>query len=105
MLKMPMYVLATRLSHDLLMKQRKEVQSGEVPGKKWLDAVKEKIPEVKFHAHYFVLGPYDFLDIFEAPNEEIAAKVSLITQTMGATLAQTWTIMNYSDYKKLLSEL
>jgi len=34
--------------------------------------IKEKCPEVKFIAHYGLLGPYDFMDIYEAPDEETA---------------------------------
>ena len=53
-------------------------------GRTWMDQVKEKCPEVKFIAHYALLGQYDFLDIYEAPDEEIAAKVSMISQANGA---------------------
>ena len=98
---MAKFILATRLSSDYL----KELTENEDLGKKWLNAIKEKCPEVQFLAHYFILGPYDFIDIFEAPNEKIATKVSLITQSMGATLAQTWTLLEYSQFKKLLKEI
>lgn len=98
---MAKYILATRLSQKYLAK----LLESDDPGKAWLDKIKQKCPEVKFHAHYFILGPYDFFDIFEAPNEETAAKVSLITQSMGATLAQTWTIMEYQKFKGLLKEM
>ncbi|MCW8803125.1 MAG: GYD domain-containing protein, partial [Ignavibacteriaceae bacterium] len=30
-------------------------------GRQWLDQVKNKCPEVKFIAHYALLGHYDFL--------------------------------------------
>ena len=98
---MTKYILATRLSPKYL----KELLESDDPGKQWLDEIKKRCPEVKFHAHYFILGPYDFFDIFEAPNEEVAAKVSLITQSMGATLAQTWTIMEYQKFRALLKDL
>jgi len=31
---------------------------------------------VRWLANYWLLGPYDYLDIYEAPNEEVATKVS-----------------------------
>ena len=60
---MQTYILLTKLSPDLLkqMKDRAEI------GRSWLDQVKEKCPEVKFISHYALLGEFDFLDIYEAP--------------------------------------
>jgi len=38
-------------------------------GRAWLHEVKEKCPDVKFLSHYALLGDYDFVDIYEAPDE------------------------------------
>ncbi len=35
------------------------------------------------------LGQFDFLDIYEAPDEQTAAKVSIISQANGASQAQS----------------
>mgnify|MGYP000334939601 CR=1 FL=1 len=43
-------------------------------------------------------------DIFEAPNEEAAAKVSLITQSCGASRAESWTAIPYKQFSKLMKE-
>ena len=45
----------------------------------WLQSIKEKCPEVKFLAHDALLGQWDFMDIYEAPDEEAAAIVSLLS--------------------------
>jgi uncharacterized protein with GYD domain len=58
-------------------------------GRQWLEQVKKKCPEVKFIAHYALLGHYDFLDIYEAPDEETAAKVSMISLSNGAFQAES----------------
>jgi uncharacterized protein with GYD domain len=63
--------------------------------------VKDKCPEVKFLQHYALLGPYDFLDIYEAPDAETAAKVSLISQANGAFQAQSWTAIPYRRFVEL----
>jgi uncharacterized protein with GYD domain len=79
----------------------KQVRDRSHLGRTWLDQVKEKCPEVKFLEHYALLGPYDFLDIYEAPDAETAAKVSLISQAHGALQAQSWTAIPYRRFVEL----
>ena len=91
----------TKLSSDVYknLKDRKKI------GRNWLDMVKKKCPEVKFVAHYALLGQYDFLDIYEAPNEEVAAKVSMISLANGASRAESWTAIPYKRFLKLTQEV
>jgi len=98
---MQTYVLLTKLSPDVTrhMKDRGKI------GKTWMDQVKEKCPEVKFVAHYALLGQYDFLDIYEAPDEEIAAKVSMISQANGALHAQSLSAIPYKRFVELTQEI
>lgn len=98
---MPTYILATKLSPELTknLKKRAEI------GRTWLKKVKKNCPDVKFIAHYALLGPYDFLDIYEAPNERSAAKVSMISLSGGAVAAESWTAIPYMDFIKLIEDL
>lgn len=96
---MPIYILATRLQNPDLVEKRKE------QGEKWLKIVREKVPNIKWIAHYAILGSYDFLDIFEAKNEQEAAKVSLLSRAAGAAIAESWTAIPYIDFLKLVDEL
>ena len=96
---MPIYILVTKLNSLSLVKERK------TEGEKFLKLVKEKIPSVKWIAHYAVLGPYDFLDIYEAENEHEAAKVSLLSRKAGATFAESWTVIKYPEFLALLDDL
>jgi uncharacterized protein with GYD domain len=96
---MPIYILATKLQNPDLVDRRKE------QGEKYLKTVKEKVPTIKWIAHYAILGPYDFLDIFEAKNEEEAAKVSLLSRAAGAMFAESWTAIPYSNFLGLLDSL
>lgn len=99
---MPVYMLATRLSPDAT---KRKFEHYEEEGLSWLDLVKSKCPEVKFLEHYAILGPWDFIDIFEAPNEEVAAKVSMITQSSGASRAESWTAIPYRRLARIMKEL
>ncbi|NIM20166.1 MAG: GYD domain-containing protein [Candidatus Latescibacteria bacterium] len=98
---MATYVLMTKLTPEIT----RDIKHREKIGKKWMQKVSEKCPEVKWIAHYALLGPYDFMDIFEAPNEEIAAKVSIITLSSGALQAESWTAIPYSRFLDLVEEV
>jgi len=91
---MATFVLMTKLSTEIT----REVHHRAEIGKRWKATVDEKCPGVRWIAHYALLGPYDFIDIFEAPDAETAAKVSLISQSMGAVKAESWTAIPYTQF-------
>jgi uncharacterized protein with GYD domain len=98
---MPTFVLMTRHGpkslHDSI--SRKQM------GKEWLQKVRETCPEVKWIAHYAILGPYDFMDIYQAPDVETAHKVSLISRYEGALEAESWQALEYKDFLEVLQEI
>ena len=98
---MKTFILLTKLSPETskLMEDRKQL------GRHWLEHVKAKCPEVKFVSHYALLGRYDFLDIYEAPDEQAAAKVSIISQANGAFQAQSMPAIPYKKYLDLIKEI
>ncbi|MFC2083942.1 GYD domain-containing protein [Bacteroidota bacterium] len=98
---MQTYVLLTKLSPEVSrqMKDRAKL------GRAWLDQVKEKCPEVKFVSHFALLGSYDFLDIYEAPDAETAAKVSMIGLQNGAFQAESLTAIPYKRFLELTEEI
>lgn len=98
---MQTYVLLTKLSAEV----SKQVKKREKLGRAWLEQVKQKCPEVKFITHYALLGQYDFLDIYEAPDEETAAKVSLISQANGAFQAESLIAIPYKRFLELTEEV
>ncbi len=95
------FILMTKLSQEVYqkMKSRKEI------GRNWLEHVKSKCPEVKFMHHYALLGEYDFMDIYQAPDMETAAKVSMISQADGAQRAESWPAIEYKDFLKLTEDI
>lgn len=98
---MKTFILLTKLSPELTKKLSERAKKG----KNWMDRVKDKCPDVKFVEHYALLGQYDFLDIYEAPDEETAAKVSMISREHGALEAQSLTAIPYKRYIELIDEL
>ena len=98
---MQTFVLMTKLSPEMSRQVKDQAKLGRL----WLEQVKEKCPQVNFLAHYALLGPYDFLDIYEAPDEETAAKVSLISLETGAYLAESWVAIPYKRFVELAEEI
>ena len=98
---MATYILMTKLSPEVA----REVHHRAEIGKRWKAAVEEKCPQVKWVTHYALLGPYDFMDIFEAPDEEIAARVALISMMQGAVKAESWTAIPYPRFLELAKDL
>lgn len=98
---MQTYILLTKLSPEISMKMKDRAQLGH----SWLDQVKEKCPDVKFIAHYAILGQYDFIDIYEAPDVETAAKVSIISQANGALQAESLAAIPYKRFLELTDEI
>lgn len=98
---MKTFILMTKLSQEV----SKHMKDRATIGRAWLEEVKAKCPEVKFIAHYALLGEYDFMDIYEAPDQETAAKVSMISMSNGAFQAQSWSAIPYKDFLKLIEEL
>ncbi len=98
---MPTYILLTKLAPDIAT----QVSNRSQLGGRWLEEIKKICPEVKFISHYALLGQYDFMDIYEAPNEEIAAKVSLICQQNGAMQSQSMTAIPYNRFLELSKEI
>lgn len=91
----------TKLSPEVSQKMKERAKIGRY----WLDQVKEKCPEVRFTAHYALLGSYDFMDIYEAPDDDVAAKVSLISLENGAFEAQSMSAIPYKRFLKLIEEI
>ena len=98
---MPKFVLMTKHSTSSLQDARGRKKMG----KEWLQKVKKTCPEVKWIAHYAILGPYDFMDIYEAPDVETAHKISLISRSEGALEAESWQAMDYRDFLGILKEI
>ena len=98
---MPTFMLMTRLNPESLS----TAESRRKTGKQWLRKVKKLCPGVEWIAHYAVLGPFDFVDIYRAPDDETAHKVSLISRSTGALSAESWQVMEYDRYLKMLEDV
>lgn len=67
-----------------------------------MDHVRAACPEVQWRDSYAVLGPYDYLDIFEAPDAEMATKVATLVRTYGHADAEVWPATAWGRFKDML---
>ena len=98
---MKTFVLMTKLAPEVTYKMKDRAKIGAA----WMEHVKRKCPDVKFLAHYGLLGGYDFMDIYEASSQEEAAKVSMITMTKGAVEAESWAAIPYKRFLEIANTI
>ena len=65
----------------------------------------ERYPEVTGLMSYALLGPYDFLHIFEAPDANTATKVALLAQAFGAVTTETLTAIPFDEFGAMLNDV
>lgn len=98
---MQTYVMLTKLSPEAL----KEPGSVGPLNREVEDRIKQEVPEVQWRANYAVLGPYDYLDIFEAPDAEAATKVALVVRSFGNATTETWLATEWQRFLGLAQDL
>jgi uncharacterized protein with GYD domain len=98
--EMPTFVLMTKLSAELAGDPRGRKRAG----REWMRQVAEVCPDVKWIAHYALLGQYDFMDIYEAPDVETAHKVSYLSMAGGAANSESWHALPYDKYVSVIAD-
>jgi uncharacterized protein with GYD domain len=98
---MPTYAMLTRLSPEALTRPTAVADLN----RKVQQRVKRECREVKWVANYAVLGPCDYLDIFESPDVETATKVALLIRTLGHATTETWVLTPWDRYLGLTQRM
>jgi uncharacterized protein with GYD domain len=93
--------MLTRLSHQALESPSSlENLSHEINRE-----IRAECPDVVWKANYVVLGPADYLDIFEAPDLETATKVATIIRTFGHATTEIWGATEWERFTELVRYL
>jgi uncharacterized protein with GYD domain len=98
---MARYVLLTRLSPEALTRP----EAVEELNRQVEDRIKAECPDVEWLANYALLGPYDYLDIYEAPSHETANKVALLVRSLGHATTETWVATPWDRFLALAESL
>jgi uncharacterized protein with GYD domain len=95
---MATYAMLTRLSPDAIP----DPSAIDELGQKVVDKLKAECPEASWIASYAVLGPCDYLDLFEAPDNEVAAKVAVIVRSFGHATTETWPVTRWERFRDVI---
>ena len=98
---MTTFVLLSKISLEGAKHMRSLAQMDQEFQKK----LEEKFPEVERIASYALLGAYDFLHVFEAPDAKMAAKVALLANTFGVSSTETLTAIPFEEFREMLDEV
>jgi uncharacterized protein with GYD domain len=98
---MSTFVLLTRLSDDAAATPR-QLESLE---RGLMDHIRNECPGVEWVQSLAVLGPYDYLDVFRAPDVETAATVATLVRAYGRAHTEIWGAVEWDRFKELLHRL
>lgn len=98
---MPTFIMMTRLATGAL----KSPQSLESIEKQAMERIRSECPEVKWLSNYAILGPWDYMDTFTAPDIETASKVSTLIRTFGHAHTEVWSAIEWQRFKEMAREL
>ena len=67
--------------------------------------IRRECPGVEWRHSWALLGPYDYLDVFQAPDLETAVKVSTLVHLHGQATTETWGAVEWSRFKEILESM
>jgi uncharacterized protein with GYD domain len=95
---MATYAMLTRLSPDAVTKPETIAELG----RKVTEKLNAECPEARWIASYAVLGPCDYLDLFEAPDNEAASKVSVVVRSFGHATTEIWPLTPWERFLQVV---
>lgn len=70
-----------------------------------VDRIKRSCRDVRWLSNYAIAGPYEYLDIFSAPDTDEAMKVTAIIRQVGDADVTLWPAETWPRFKELMGEI
>ena len=98
---MPMFVMLTRLSPEAV----RHPQAYELFERAAMSAIEAECPQVRWLHSWAVLGPHDYLDVFQAPDLESAARVAALVRLAGHAQTEVWGAVEWPAFREMVRTL
>ncbi len=98
---MPTYVLLTKLSSDAIIDPQEMADLHNMVQNR----VMAECSDVAWEHSYVLLGRYDALDIFSAPNNETASKVAVVIRSFGHSTTEILPATHWDIFRKMVGEI
>lgn len=98
---MSTFIMLTRLSPDAV----RSPSSYDLLERRAAAAVEAECPQVEWLHSYATLGPYDYVDVFRAPDSETAMKVAALVRLAGHAHTEVWAATTWEQFKQMMHTL
>jgi len=72
--------------------------------KRVMDAVRRECPGVTWHQSYAVMGHYDYIDVFDAPDLATAQRVSALVRCHGRAHSELWPAISWNVFEQTVAD-
>ena len=98
---MTTFIMLTRVSPEAF----RSPHAVEILERQAMNAVRSECPQVEWLHSWALLGPYDYLDVFRAPDVETATKVATLVRMAGHATTEVWGATDWPRFKAMVREL
>lgn len=95
---MPTFVMVTRIDDTAMSvpKDREELEKAAVR------RIELHCPDVIWRENLVLIGPWDYLDLFEAPDMVTAQKVAMIVRSFGHARTEVWPATQWTEFREAM---
>lgn len=98
---MTTFIMLTRVSPEAV----RSPHAVETLERQAMTAVRAECPQVEWMHSWALLGPYDYLDVFRAPDVRTATKVATLVRIAGHAHTEVWAATEWPDFRQMVREL